>query len=361
VRSPRLQASDLSVQLIQVSDGRLALSRLGGPVKPQALEGMTAEIRNFAPTASFPFSMTGKLASGGDIHVEGKAGPLNSADAAAPPVEVTLKLINMQMAASGLMDPASGIDGQLSIDGTGTSDGTDLRWTGRVHIEKLKLSKAGTPAARPVDLDVALDHNVRTHAGVLSRGDIHLGSALAHLTGNYAEQGGTATVSGTISGPVTASIADSTIDLNNAKVTGFDLGSKLSPTEKLAGIKAGPDTMIQTLHAKIHAAPGGETVQDLRLALPAVGELDGAGTVSANHALDFKMRATVHTIGALLATLGQRGGTIPFFIQGTSENPSFQPDMKGMAADEVKRLESGSGVKSAVGLLGGLFGRGKKQ
>ena len=107
---------------------------------------MSAEIRNFAPTASFPFSMTGKLASGGDIHVEGKAGPLNSADAAAPPVEVTLKLINMQMAASGLMDPASGIDGQLSIDGTGTSDGTDLRWTGRVHIEKLKLSKAGTPA-----------------------------------------------------------------------------------------------------------------------------------------------------------------------------------------------------------------------
>ncbi len=156
-------ALDLSVQLIQVSGGRIALSRLGGPIKPQAVEGVDAEIRNFAPSASFPFSMTGKLASGGEIHLDGKAGPLNSTDAAATPVAVTLKVSNMQMAASGLIDKTSGIDGQLSIDGTGTSDGTDLRWTGSVHIEKLKLSNGGAPAARPVEMDVALDHNVRSH------------------------------------------------------------------------------------------------------------------------------------------------------------------------------------------------------
>jgi AsmA protein len=392
---------DLSVQLIKVSGARLALSRLGGPVKPQALEGMDAEIRDFSPTSSFPFSMSAKLASGGDIHLDGKAGPMNSTDAAATPVQVTLKVTNLQMAAAGLVDKASGIDGQLSIDGIGVSNGTELQWNGSVNVDKLKLSKTGKPAARTVQFDFAVAHNVRTHSGVLSRGDVHLGSALAHLTGNYAEQGesmtmrmhlagtsmpvpelltflppldirlpagsslqgGTAALEAVANGPVAALVADGTMDVNNTKLTGFDLGSKLSTMEKLAGIKTSPDTVIQTLHAKIHSAPEGQTVQDLKLVLPAIGEVDGAGTVSVNHALDFKMRATVHTSGTLLAALGPKGDTtVPFAIQGTSENPTFKPDMKAIATEEVKRIESVTGAKSAVGgILGGFLGGGKKQ
>ncbi len=234
-----------------------------------------------------------------------------------------------------------------------------------------------------------------------TRGDVHLGKAVGHLTGKYAEQGdtvtiqmrfsgpsmpvpelaaflpaldirlpggstlqgGTAAIEATANGPIAAMIADSSIDISNAKLTGFDVGSKLSTIEKLAGIKSGPDTVIETLHAKIHSAPAGQTVQDLKLVLPdAWGELDGAGTVCARrHALDFKMQATVHSTGALLATLGEKGGTIPFFIQGTSENPSFRPDVKGLATEQVKRIESNGAVKNAVGALGGLFGGGKKQ
>jgi len=391
---------DLSVQLIKVGNARLALSQLGGPVKPRTLESMDAEIRNFSPTAQFPFSMSAKLASGGDIHLEGKAGPMNSADAAATPVEVTLKVNNLQLAASGFVDKASGIDGLLSVDGTGASNGTELRWKGSVHLDKLKLAKAGKPDTRPVEFDFALIHNVRTHTGVLDSGDIHIGNAPAHLTGTYAQQGeamtahmhlagsgmpvsellsllppldiqlpsgsslqgGTVAIDAIVEGPVAALVADASLNVSNTKLTGFDLGSKLSTIEKLAGIRSGPDTVIQTLSAKAHAAPEGDTIQDLKLVLPAIGELSGAGTVSPGHVLDFKMRATVHSAGGLVSLLGQGNGmTVPFFIQGTSENPSFRPDMKGIASEQVKRLESNDAVKNAVGALGGLFGGGKKQ
>jgi hypothetical protein len=251
---------------------------------------------------------------------------------------------------------------------------------------------------RPVEFDFTLLHNVRTHAGILSRGDIHLGNAQAHLTGSYTErgevtsirirlagsgmpvpelvsllppldiqlpagsslQGGTAGIDANIEGPLAALAGDASTTISNTKLTRFDLGAKLNVMETLAGIKASPDTMIEALSAKVHVSPAGQTIQDLKLVVPAIGNLDGAGTISGNHALDFKMRATVHTSGTLMNAIGQKGDTsVPFFIQGISENPSFRPDVKGMANEQVKKLETSAPVKKALDKLGGFLG-GKK-
>ncbi len=390
---------DFSVQLIRVTGAKLAFSQLGGPVKPQALESMDAEIRNFSPTTSFPFSMSAKLASGGDIHMDGKAGPMNPADAAETQVEINLKISSLQLVASGMVKKDSGIDGVLSVEGTGSSDGKALSWNGKVRVEKLKLAKAGKPDTRPVEFDFALRHSVASHSGTLTKGDIHLGNAPAHVTGTYAEkgdvtsvkmrlngtgmpvsellsllppldiqlpagtslQGGTAGVDATVEGPLTAITGDASVNVNNTKLTGFDLGTKLNFIEKLAGIKPSPDTVIESLSAKVHDAPEGQTVQSLALVIPAIGNLDGAGTISAAHALDFKMRATVHTSGMLMTALGQKGDTaVPFFIQGTSDNPVFKPDVKGIASEQLKKLQSPDAIRKGVGILGGLLG-GRKQ
>ena len=400
--TPPSSGLDLSVKLIQVTAARLAFSQLGGPVKPQALESMDAEIRDFTPTGAFPFTMSAKLASGGDIHLEGKAGPMNSTDAASTPVEVALKITNLQMAASGLIDKASGIDGKLSIEGKGTSNGQLLKWNGSVRVEQLKLVPTGKPASHPVAFDFTLAHNVRTHSGVLSRGDIHLGNAPAHLTGNYAEhgatmsvqlhlagtgmpvseliaflppldvhlpagstlQGGTAAIDATVEGPVTALVTDASMSVEHTKLANYDLGSKLAAIEKMAGLKPSPDTVVEEASAKVHVLPDqSETIQDLKLVIAGMGELNGAGTVDKNHQLDFTMRATVHTSGALLAALGQKGDTvIPFFIVGTSQNPSFRPDLRAIANEQIKRLQTNENVRNAVGgILGGLFGGGKKK
>ena len=104
-------------------------------------------------------------------------------------------------------------------------------------------------------------------------------------------------------------------------------------------------------------APEGVTADDLQLIVPAIGTLEGSGTSSPAHVLDFKMRATVHTSG-LLAPVG--GTPIPFTVQGPATDPVFRPDMKSLAKEELKRVVTPDNVGKAAGFVRGLLGGGKK-
>jgi AsmA protein len=116
----------------------------------------------------------------------------------------------------------------------------------------------------------------------------------------------------------------------------------MSGVEKLAGIKTGPDTEIQTFSATVHMAPDGSSIEDISFVAPALVELSGGGTVSPSQALDFKMRATLRTGGAALAMLGAKSGSgVPFLIEGTASSPVFRPDMKGLVSGRLESLASG--------------------
>jgi AsmA protein len=115
---------------------------------------------------------------------------------------------------------------------------------------------------------------------------------------------------------------------------------------------------IQTLSANVRSDPAGTTIQDLKFVAPAIGEVNGAGTISPKHDLDFKMRANVHGEVVFKAALGT---AIPFVVKGTSTNPVVTPDVTGIAASEVKRIGNTKiGGVDANQVLNGLFGR-KKQ
>lgn len=71
--------------------------------------------------------------------------------------------------------------------------------------------------------------------------------------------------------------------------------------------------------------------------------------------MEFKMTALLNgaivTAVTQLAGLGDQGESIPFFIRGTTSNPSFVPDVKGMLKGQIgsqlkdfvkKRLEKKS-------------------
>ena len=72
-----------------------------------------------------------------------------------------------------------------------------------------------------------------------------------------------------------------------------------------------------------------------------------------------------------LAGIGGKGGSIPFFIQGTTSDPKFMPDVQGLVGSQLKGglgnalggLTGGKGSSgnAAVDALGGLFGKKKKQ
>ena len=53
---------------------------------------------------------------------------------------------------------------------------------------------------------------------------------------------------------------------------------------------------------------------------------------------------------------------LPFLIQGTTSNPTFMPDVKGMVGAKLKGLgglPGATGGKSPVDALSGLFGKKK--
>src|SRR5260370_223429 len=221
--------------------------------------------------------------------------------------------------------------GLLSVDGSGTSNGSNLEVRGRVKADQLKLAKGGSPARRPVEFDFTIVHDLRHSAGSLRRGDVHIGSALATLTGTYAQhgestilnanlsgrgraipelearlpalnvelpkgsspQGGTASVKLAVAGTLDRLTAQGSLSLDHTRLTGFDLGSKMAVIEMLAGIKRSPNTDIETLSGNVATNPESTSIYDLRLVAPAIGELTGAGVISASHAVDFKMPVTL--------------------------------------------------------------------
>src|SRR5215470_10133270 len=201
-RTPSAQVPlDLSVQLVRVSNGRLTLRRTFGHWKPLVLEQGDIELRDLSATAVFPFSVTARVRGGGAITLNGKAGPLNPTDSAMTPVTVYLSVTQLDLARSGANDVAPSVAGLMSFNGSGDSDGTNLHIKAKLKAEKLRLAMKGSPASRPVELDFSVQHNLRKHAGVLHQGDIHIGNAIAHLTGTYSEHGDSMLLNMKLAGP----------------------------------------------------------------------------------------------------------------------------------------------------------------
>ncbi len=385
---------DLSVKLVKISNGRLTLRRTVGHWKPIALEQVNIELRDFSSSSVMPFSLSAQVSGGGTLKLDGKAGPINPKDSAMTPVSVSLKATQLDLVRSGMNDVAPDISGLVSFDGRGESDGVTMHLQGKLKADQLKLAKNGTPSARPVEADFSVQHDLRKHSGVVHQGDLHIGSAVAHLTGTYAEvgesvvlnfklsgpgmpvqeleallpslgivlpagtslKGGSASASFSMEGPADRLVATGSLSLNDTRLVGFDLPKKMASIEKLAGIKASPDTEIQVLSANVRSAPEGMSAQDMKLVVPAIGELSGAGTVSPANTLDFKMSAIVHTSG-LLAVVGNT--PIPFTVGGTCSEPVFRPDIGAVVKGEIKSLQGDVG-KAAGGLLNGLLGGKKK-
>ena len=120
---------------------------------------------------------------------------------------------------------------------------------------------------------------------------------------------------------------------------GFDLGSKLSAISALTG-KATPsrDTTIQNASTNARLAPESTKLDFINVTVPSLGVLTGAGTVSPEGNLSFKMTANLSGsaggVGGQVAAIGRgrSNGGIPFAIEGTTADPKFVPDVKGIAS-----------------------------
>jgi AsmA protein len=370
---------NLSVGKLNVSGGRLTVSRASSSEKPRVYDKVDIAVSSFSLTNSFPFKMTASLPAGGSLKLEGNAGPIDANNAARTPLQAKVSVQQMNLAASGFIDPASGISGIADFEGTVASDGQDAKTSGTLKTEKLQVVRKGSPAGKPVQLQYSVTHNLAKEEGTLTAGEVVMGKAVAHLSGTYNAhgtttsvnmklsgqgmpvddleailpavgvilpprsqlKGGTLAMNFSIAGPVDKPVTTGTIKLENSALAGFSLGSKMSAIAALGGKGAGEkDTTIQNFSADVHAAPDGTRAENINLVVPSLGTVTGAGTVSASNALDFKMKAD----------------NIPFLIEGTTADPKFVPDVKGMAGGLLNNALSGkSGQNNPLSGVTGLF------
>jgi AsmA protein len=409
----------LSIGKIEITNGKISVGTVGSRAKPLVYQDVNLTVTDLSYTSQFPFKLSAKDPSNGAVKVEGKAGPIDQADASLTPLNATIDVQHLDLAASGgFLSPSSGIAGLVDFNGSLTSDGKQMSSKGTVKTTKLKLSAAGSPSTVPVNVDYDADYQLKPQTGALKQGDIHVGKALARLTGAFNVAGETASVgmklngqampvpdlegvlpavgvtlpSGAslktgsldanlaINGPVDKLVITGPINLTNGTLAGFSLSSKLGALGSFTGLGGGnksSDTVIQSLTANVRVEPAGTHAQNLNLVVQGVGTITGDANVDAAGKLDCKMVA--HLSGAMggvsqIATLpfggGSKGdsGGIPFKITGTTSNPIFVPDVAGMAqgmatGGAASMLNGGKGATGAAGgaagALGGLLGKKK--
>lgn len=395
-KRPAGPQADVSVAKLTVREGRILIRRAAAR-QTSTYEHVRIEAKDLSSTSRFPFEIAASTPGSGSLKLAGEAGPIGRTDAAQTPFDADVKLDNLDVARTGFLQPDSGLAGVFSFHGNVKSDGRTVEAAGKGTGDKLRLVRTGTPVQKPIAFDVAAKLDLMRQVGTLRKGLVKIGATAANLSGAFdtsaaatavrmeltahdvpvqdiqamlpaigvilptgaSLNGGTANADLSLLGPLDRLVTTGIVDLKNARLTNFDLGSKLSTIGKLTGLKTNSNTDIQLLSTNLRVAPEGIQADNLNLVVPALGTLKGKGTIAANNALDFKMTAELNpgqgVLGVLTtaAGLGQRKATVPFSIRGTTSNPVFVPDVMGTSMQNTTTTPA----KSLGDVIGGFFGK----
>ncbi len=403
---------DITISDLKITNGRVTMIRGSGKLKPYVYDKVNITARDLSYTSVFPFTVNAGLPGGGSLNLEGKAGPVNSGDVSATPFDATVAIKRFDLIASGFVEPESGLAGRIDFSCSLASDGKKLQGKGTARADGLQFVKTGSPAGRPVALTFELSQDLRNQSGALHDAKVEIGGAVAHLTGTYDSRGdrdvvkmrlrgenmpvqdleailpaagvtlprGASLEGGVLNadlsteGPIDKMVTTGTVELAKTRLAGFDLGSKMMAVASLAGIQPSSVTEIEKFSSGMRMTPEGIQISDLSLIVPALGELSGAGNIGEGNSLDFNMRARLTTSGNVVGGLARLAGlpsgnalNVPFFIRGTTTDPRFVPDVKGVAGsllDSAGKKTTSSGQPSPSQNLGdilkGLLDKKKK-
>jgi AsmA protein len=420
---------DISVKKLELNDGKIVVGATTSQQRT-TYDHVNVKASDFSMNSKFPISVSADLPGGGSLKLDGHVGPMDKTDSTLTPVDAKLHVTSLNLATTGILDPSLGLGGIADVDTTLANEGGFAQTNGTVKLSKALFVQGGSPAGVPLDVAYSTKYDLRKNSGVVNPSTIKIGGATAHLSGTYASRGeatdvdfkvngenmpakdleaflpaigvhlpkgaslsaGTMSTNLNIKGPTNKLVTDGTIGLYSAKLSGFDLGSKMSAVSALTGLKTGKDLDIEKLTTNVHMAPNGLRAENFIAVVPSVGNLTGAGTLDAKNNLDFKMAATLTggaigamgsaggEVGSLAGALGgskgsgcKGGTTIPFQIEGTASDPKFVPDVGGVAANMMKSQlgcaggslanvgKAGSQSPSdAINSLSGLLGKKKK-
>ncbi len=409
---------DVSVDKFEIADGTVRVGHSSGhsAAKESIYQNVNLVAHNISATSAMPFTLSAGLPAGGTLNLEGTAGPLNPTDSAKSPLDAKITLKHADLAATGFVDPSSGIGGILDFDGEIKSDGHKLHSEGKAKAADLRVIKGGQPAKEPVALDYKSDYALDSDTGTINA-NLHTGNSLTNASGtvnakgedtlanlkivgknmavNDVEgllpafgvvlpagaslQGGNINMDLNATGPLDRLVIDGPLKIEGTHLSGYNLGSKLGAIAAFTGNKSGTDTLIQTFSSALRVAPEGIKADNIVLDVPSLGIVTGNGVISGDNSLDFKMLIKLsgsanNLLGSLTgASASAQSKGLPFLITGKTSNPVFRPALGGAVAGDLQnsllQAVQGKGNKAngqqnqkpnLQDALGGLLGKKKK-
>jgi AsmA protein len=402
------------VDHMAVEDGRVVFSTGPGHGQAAVYDHVNITARDFAFALQFPFEFSADLPAGGSINASGHLGPINDADAAATPGEAQITIKSFDPVGAGFLDPEDGLSFSADLDVHSAFDGQTFTTKGAVHIENLKLRKDAAAAPKPLDLAYSGTHRVREYSGQIDDAAIKVGDAEIHVNGTYRAmalsatgapsapgakdssgavslevpelnlklagqnlpidelqslmtaaavrlpngsklKGGMLSMNLAVAGPAKSLIITGPIAVDNTRLVGFDVSSKIHGIATLSGVKTGDTTEIEKLHFNVRATNGGIVADGIYAVIPAMGELNGSGTISAANQLDFSLVAKVSSasglgkVGVSLFSVlnggsGKKSG-VPLRITGTPDEPYIVADVGGVFQKTTNPITSLFGKK----------------
>ncbi len=272
--------------------------------------------------------------------------------------------------------------------------------TGQIQNAVITIGKAAVNIAGTYQTSgptTAINLKVIGNGVPIDEIEAFLPSVGVHLPSGSHLQGGTLTTALNVTGSTAAPIITGPVSLENTNLAGFDLGSKLSAVTALTGAKTGSATAIRSLHANVNINQGNVRTDNVSIDVPALGTATGSGTISASGAINYntilKLTGIVGTgqpgssagVGGIagqlmgmipsggaagsvgnIATSTLRNG-VPVAIGGTTSNPTFSPNLSGVASSAATSFAGGKSASgktnnstdSLTNALGGLLNHHK--
>jgi AsmA protein len=415
---PSGKAPDVSVDKFEIAGGTVRVGHSSGHSagKESVYQNVNLVAHNISATSAMPFTLSADMPAGGTLNLEGQAGPLNATDAAKSPLDAKITLKHADLAATGFVDPSSGVGGILDFDGQVKSDGHKLHSEGKAKAAELRVVKGGQPAKEPIALDYKSDYALDSDTGTINA-NLHTGNSVTNASGtlnakgedtlanlkivgknmavNDVEgllpafgvvlpsgaslQGGNINMDLNATGPLDRLVIDGPLKIEGTHLSGYNLGSKLGAIAAFTGNKGSTDTLIQTFSSALRVAPEGIKADNIVLDVPSLGIVTGNGVISGDNSLDFKMLVKLSgTANNLLGSLtgvsaSAQSKGLPFLITGKTSNPVFRPAIGGAVAGDLQNslLQAVQGNKGSNAngqqqkpnlqdALGGLLGKKKK-
>lgn len=402
-KMPGDASARFSVDKLRINDGSIELKRASGDIRRYSKLRLSAD--DVGMGAAFPFAMGAAMAGGGTLALDGKLGPWNAGNAALTPVDAHLVMHQLDLVGAGLVSSGDGIGGRLEVDTQIRSDQGLLQSKGRITANQLKLVASGSPAGQPIVIDYQASYQLSARTGRIDRTTLGSGGAKLSVDGSFDNRpkvmqlnlkiagrqlpvdelqsllpafgvvlpkdsrlsGGTLGVDLRAQGPLDGLVITGPVTLDQTRLVGYSLGSRLGGALSLAGIKAPKDTVIRHAEATVRIAPSGINADPLKADIADLGSLAGKGSMAADGRLDFRMLVKLDQsitsagqsgkgIGSLLG--GSRAGRLLGGVVGATSDQGIGVRVGGTASAPSFKLDPTAVTGLLKAGLGGAVNKG---